>query len=70
MFNVVVGMGIVVVTVVVACRVVTAVVTAMVDVILEIVVVTGTEVEVVGTFVVVLVEVEPMQIFQPRRCTE
>jgi len=42
----------------------------MVVAILVIAVVTATEVEVVGTFVVVVVEVGPIQIFQPLRCTE
>jgi len=73
MFNVVVDMAIVVVSVVVTCRVELAVVVVVMVVVVLVVVVAGvieTELEVVGTSVVEVVEMEPIQIFQPLLSTE
>jgi len=71
MFNVVLGMAIVVVSEVVGCLVAIAVVVVvMVVVVMVVAVVIETDVEVAGTSGVEVVQVEPMQIFQPPRSTE
>ena len=64
MFNVVVSVVVVVVSVVVACLGVVVMVAEVLVVKVEI------EREVICTSVVEVVEVGPMQIFQPLRCTE
>jgi len=73
MFHVVVDMAIVVVSVVGTCPVVVVAAIAVVVVVVALLViamVVETEAEVVGTSVVEVAVVEPMQILQPLRSTE